>query len=170
MHAGRYGGEEVWNEPAFDAAGGGALSLFFSVPDYQGGLGLTARTTPDISYNAAVNGGVLVFWSAIPSQEGFYIIGGTSAGSPQWAAIFALANQAAGQDLGFVNPALYKLAESKSNANDFHDITVGNNILTGSKIGFTAGPGYDFASGWGTPNVANFVQDLVSIAMAAGSH
>jgi subtilase family serine protease len=54
-----YGGEQVWNEPQFatPAATGGAPSLLFSVPSYQNGLGLTARTTPDIAYNAALNGG-----------------------------------------------------------------------------------------------------------------
>src|SRR5260370_31307389 len=77
-----YGGEQVWNEPTFGAATGGAPSLFFSVPSYQSGLGLSARTTPDISYNAAVDGGVLVFWSALGTLTRF-IVGGTIAGSPQ---------------------------------------------------------------------------------------
>jgi len=49
---GVYGGEEVWNEPAFGAAGGGAPSLLFGVPPYQASLGMSARATPDISYNA----------------------------------------------------------------------------------------------------------------------
>jgi subtilase family serine protease len=61
------------------------------------GTGLTSRSTPDVSYNAAVDGGVLVTWSAIPAEAGFYIVGGTSAASPQWAAIIALANEAAGK-------------------------------------------------------------------------
>lgn len=161
-----YGGEQIWNEPAFDAASGGAPSLFFSTPSYQSGLGLTSRTTPDVSYNAAVNGGVLVVWSACPSCIGatgpvFFIVGGTSAGSPQWAAIAALADQAAGHSLGFLNPALYAIGgSSKKYAKDFHDITVGNNILTGTSVGFSAKTGWDDASGWGTPNVANLVKDL----------
>jgi subtilase family serine protease len=151
-----YGGEQVWNEPAFGVATGGAPSLFFPVPSYQNGLNLTARATPDISYNAAVNGGVLVFWGAIPAAAGFYVVGGTSAGSPQWAAIVALANQAHEGPLGFINPALYSCP-----AGDFHDITVGNNALAGS-IGFTAAAGWDDATGLGTPNVAKLVADLAS--------
>src|SRR5437016_10214201 len=73
-----YGGEQVWNEPRFGAATGGAPSLLFPVPSYQSGLSLGSRTTPDVAYNAAVNGGVLVVWSAVPSVAGIYIVGGTS--------------------------------------------------------------------------------------------
>ncbi len=160
---GRYGGEQVWNEPQFASATGGAPSLFFGVPSYQNGLGLKARTTPDISYNAAVNGGVLVYTTFL-GFPALFIVGGTSAGSPQWAAIFAMANQLAGKALGFINPALYSLAQSTAYALDFHDITKGNNQLVGTPLGFTAGPGYDDASGWGTPDVARLVLDLVQCA------
>src|SRR5579883_2692857 len=125
---GEYGGEQVWNEPQFAAATGGAPSLFFGVPSYQNGLGLKARTTPDVSYNAAVNGGVLVYTTFLGSPI-LFIVGGTSAGSPQWAAIFALANQLAGKALGFINPVLYSLAQSTASTLDFHDITKGNNQL-----------------------------------------
>jgi len=162
-----YGGEQVWNEPAFDAAGGGAPSLIFSTPSYQQPLGLHNRATPDVSYNAAVNGGVLVVWSACLACIGatgpvFFIVGGTSAGSPQWAAIAALADQEAGHPLGFLNPTIYEIGQSSHYASDFHDITVGNNMLVGTPVGFQAKTGWDDASGWGTPNVANLVQDLVS--------
>jgi subtilase family serine protease len=160
---GKYGGEQVWNEPQFASATGGAPSLFFDVPSYQNGLGLKARTTPDISYNAAVNGGVLVYTTFLGSPI-LFIVGGTSAGSPQWAAIFALANQLAGKALGFINPALYSLARSTAYHLDFHDITKGNNQLAGTPLGFTASPGYDDASGWGTPDVARLVLDLVQCA------
>jgi len=158
-----YGGEQVWNEIVFGAATGGAPSLLFGTPSFQSGLGLTSRTTPDVSYNAAVNGGVLVLNTALQSvggPAGFFIVGGTSAGSPQWAAIIALANQSAAQHghgpLGYINPAIYMLAGS-----GFHDITVGNNKLLGTFPGFSAATGWDDASGWGTPNVTNLVPDLV---------
>lgn len=161
-----YGGEQVWNEPAFDAASGGAPSLLFSTPSFQSGLGLSSRTTPDVSYNAAVNGGVLVVWSACPTCIGatgpvFFIVGGTSAGSPQWAAIAALADQKAGTSLGDLNPAIYAIGNDAGKyASDLHDITVGNNQLVGTPVGFSAATGWDDASGWGTPNVTNLVADL----------
>ncbi len=104
---------------------------------------------------------MLVRWSAVPSAAGFYIVGGTSAGSPQWAAIVALANQANHGPLGFINTALYALAQSGAYGSDFHDIVVGDNTLVGTPFGFSAGLGWDDASGWGTPNVANLVPDLV---------
>jgi subtilase family serine protease len=159
-----YGGEQVWNEPNFGAATGGAQSLLFGVPSYQTGLGLTARG-PDVSYNAAINGGVLVVSSA-PGYAALYFVGGTSAGSPQWAGIAALANQArAGLGkgpIGDLNPVLYSIYHSASYASDFHDITVGNDQLIGSPVGFSAGVGYDLASGIGTPNVANLIADLAA--------
>jgi subtilase family serine protease len=162
-----YGGEQVWNEPAFGAfrtATGGAPSLFFGVPSYQNGLGLSSRATPDVAYNAAIDGGVIVFTS-FTGFNAVSIIGGTSAGSPQWAAVAALANQAAGHPLGFLNPAIYAIGHNPTSyANDFHDITVGNNRLGGSPVGFDAATGWDDASGWGTPNVANLIPDLVANA------
>jgi len=157
-----YGGEQVWNETTPIAtpsvATGGAPSSFFSMPSYQSGLGLTTRTTPDVAYNAAISGGVLIFYSALGPTLRF-IVGGTSAGSPQWAAIIALANQSKGAPLGFVNPALYQLGTC---AGDFHDITLGNNQLAGTPVGFLAGAGWDGASGFGTPNVTKLVNDLVN--------
>lgn len=165
-----YGGEQVWNEnePAIGlvAATGGAPSLFFPAPSYQAALGLGVRTTPDVAYNAAVNGGVFVYWGSVPSGAGFYFVGGTSAASPQWAAIIALANQLSAEEgygpLGFVNPGLYQLAQTSAYASDFHDITTGNNQLAGTPVGFSAAAGWDDASGWGTPDVSKLVPDLVA--------
>jgi subtilase family serine protease len=148
-----YGAEQVWNEPAFGATGGGP-SLVWGRPDYQQGVTSgTARAVPDVAYNAAVNGGFLV---AIGSHLGLF--GGTSAGAPQWAAIIALVNQARGLSgkppLSFPG-ALYQ------HAGDFHDITVGNNTLAGALLpGFPAGAGYDLATGLGTPDVASLIADL----------
>ena len=160
---GGYGAEQVWNEPAFGAATGGAVSAFFATPSYQTTLGLRARTVPDVAYNAAIQGGVLVLDSTL---GGFFLVGGTSCGSPQWAAILALANQQAGHSLGFLNSAIYSVAQSSSYANDFHDITTGDNKLFETQAGFSAGPGYDVTTGWGTPNVANLIPDLVKAASA----
>lgn len=164
-----YGGEQVWNEPFFapGSTTGGAPSLFFGVPSYQNGLGLSSRTTPDVSYNAAIQGGVLVVNTSVFGVPVFFIVGGTSAASPQWAAIVALANQAAGESLGFINPAIYALGQSGAYATDFHDITAGNNVMPGTSVGFDAGTGWDDATGWGTPDVTKLVPDLVACATTA---
>lgn len=165
-----YGGEQVWNEPAFDEATGGAPSIYFPTPSYQRGLGLSSRTTPDVSIDAAISGGVLIYWSVIPSLAGFWIQGGTSVGSPLWAGIAALADQFAAEKhlgpIGFINPALYLIGHIPwLYHRAFHDITVGNNTVAGSpgNIGYNATPGWDAASGWGTPNVANLVPILVAL-------
>jgi subtilase family serine protease len=163
-----YGGEQVWNEPQFGAATGGAQSLIFGVPPYQTGLGLTSRG-PDVDYNAAVDGGVLVVYGAFNLSTGpvLFIVGGTSAGSPQWAGITALANQARammskGPIGGNLNPTLYSIYHSSRYSTDFHDITVGNDQLVGTPIGYSASPGYDLASGIGTPIVDQLIVDIAA--------
>jgi subtilase family serine protease len=160
-----YGGEQVWNEPSFGAATGGAPSLLFGVPSYQSGLGLTARG-PDVTYNAAIDGGVLVVYGGFGSPV-LFIVGGTSAGSPQWAGITALVNQARanlskGPIGGNLNSALYNIYHSARYSSDFHDITVGNDQLVGSSVGYSASSGYDVASGIGSPIVDQLVVDLAA--------
>ena len=159
-----YGGEQVWNEPSFGAATGGAPSIIFGVPSYQTGLGLPARG-PDVDYNGAIDGGVLVVYGGFGSPV-LFIVGGTSAGSPQWAGIAALANQARASlgkgPIGDLNPVLYSIYHSARYATDFHDITVGNDQLVGSSVGFSAGTGYDLASGIGSPIVDQLIVDLAA--------
>src|SRR5467141_4175648 len=159
-----YGGEQVWNEPSFGVATGGAQSLLFGVPSYQAGLGLSSRG-PDVTYNAAIDGGVLTVYSGL-GFPALFIVGGTSAGSPQWAGIAALANQARASlgkgPIGDLNPVLYSIYHSARYSSDFHDITVGNDQLVGTPIGYAAGPGYDVASGIGSPIVSQLIVDLAA--------
>jgi subtilase family serine protease len=165
---GHYGSEQAWNEIApigpGAGAGGGAPSVVYQAPPWQLGMtGSTMRAEPDVSYNAAFNGGVVV---VLGGMHG--VVGGTSAGAPQWAAIVALANEARGQrgmgPLGIASAQIWALARDKNNyRQDFHDITVGNNALFGlgsGLPGFTAGPGYDYATGLGTPDVSRLLKDL----------
>jgi subtilase family serine protease len=89
--------EAVWNEPYIQAATGGGRSVLFPTPGFQSSISQSllqgARGLPDLSWNAAVNGGVLVFTSFPGARVGWHIIGGTSASSPQLAALIALTNQ-----------------------------------------------------------------------------
>jgi subtilase family serine protease len=164
-----YGSEQVWNEPEFGLATGGAPSLIFGTPWYQQGLGLAARTTPDVSADAAISGGGYVYSSAVASSAGWSVATGTSFGSPDWSAIAALADQYSAEHhrgtIGFINPALYLIGEIPwLYQQAFHDITIGNNTVAGSTVGFNAGRGWDGASGWGTPNVANLVPLLALLS------
>ncbi len=154
---GAYESETVWNNsgqtPDF-GAGGGGFSSVFARPSYQTGTGSSGRGVPDVSYSADVYNGVLVAASALNGGvPAFFIFGGTSAGSPQWAALTALADQAAGHRLGFLNPTLYSIANSPFYASAFHDITVGNNMWDVAGVpGYAAHRGWDAASGLGTPD------------------
>jgi len=166
--------EAVWNEPFIQAAGGGGLSVLFPTPSFQSGISSSvldgARGVPDISWNAAVDGGVLVYLGFLSSSSGFYIIGGTSAATPQIAGLIALTNQVADnsnkQHVGWLNPLLYTLPSGAFNdkvPQTFNTVTIRDNSLYGSGIpGYPATTGYDLATGWGSPNGATFVTDLAS--------
>jgi subtilase family serine protease len=167
--SGKYQSETVWNEGPTAGATGGGISQYFKEPDYQRdtlphsdkALLKGMRGLPDISYDADPNTGVLVYLSfAGVGAPGYYIIGGTSAGSPQWAGIIADANQWAGRPLGFLNPALYRMGASGDASDDFHDITVGNNSQNGIP-GYSAMPGWDASTGWGTPRGAETLENLI---------
>lgn len=162
--------DNVWNESTVfgtAVAGSGGPSHVFGRPGYQNSVaGIVGRWrgTPDISLSAAVNGGALVYWSFAGQPPAFYIVGGTSEASPQFAGIVAIADQAAHHDLGLLNPSLYALGSGSAG---IPDITIGNNTVTFTQNGhtftvpgFDAVPGYDMASGLGTVNGFKLVSAL----------
>jgi subtilase family serine protease len=156
---GTYEGEIAWNEPGIGATGGG-FSVLYDEPSYQQGTihGGKQRGVPDVSYNAAVLHGVLVRLFG-----NFYLFGGTSAGSPQWAAIQAIADQKAGYGLGFINKAAYHIGQAPPHYSaSFHDVTSGNNSFFGVQ-GFNAGSGWDAATGLGSPMAAGLVDYLIQL-------
>ena len=108
-------------------------------------------------------------------------VGGTSAAAPAFAGILALAQQKAGSRLGQADYVLYGLAASKYSS-VFHDVTVGNNSVEcnlggtnceANKLGypfmtgFNAGVGYDEASGLGSVDATQLVNNWTSPARAA---
>ena len=173
--SGAYHSESVWNDEF--GAGGGGFSTIFERPDYQSGAqhDSSHRGVPDVTYNGDVRGGVLAAWSAGcgiivdcgPAGVAFFIFGGTSAGSPQWAGIIALADQKYGHRLGAINDSLYDIAVSEEGyGRAFHDVTAGNTSCTilvcGISVeGFSARAGWDAASGLGSPQVAALVDLLL---------
>jgi subtilase family serine protease len=167
--------EAVWNEPFLPAATGGGLSVLFPTPSFQGSISQSvlegARGLPDLSWNAAVDGGVLVYTSFAGVRVGWHTIGGTSAASPQLAGLVALANQLAdslhkSHHVGYLNPILYTLPSSDFNdivPQTFGSVTISDNSLYGSGIpGYPATTGWDLASGFGSPIAFNFVHDLAN--------
>jgi subtilase family serine protease len=142
-------------------ATGGAPSVLFPSPAYQAGItGNAARTVADVSFNASVYTATMIFLSVPGEAPGFYFFGGTSEGSPSWAAITAMADSAIGHPLGQLNPLLYNIDGTSAYASDFHDVTSGNNDFGGP--GFSAGTGYDLPTGLGTPDVANLITSLAA--------
>src|SRR5215469_6715375 len=120
--------ETAWNSNGGASEGG--FSSFFSTPSYQMTLPASVQSqlnnrlgVPDIAGDADPSTGLAIYSTA----GGWNLGGGTSASAPLWAAFMAIANQMAGHPLGFINPALYKLATSSSYTRDFNDITAGNN-------------------------------------------
>jgi hypothetical protein len=160
----------VWND-GFGASGGGK-SVIFNRPSFQNGDGSVvgnARGVPDVSMNAAVDGGVWVYYTFITPTSPFHIFGGTSAATPEFSGLVAMADQVAGQSLGTINNELYKIPYGGG----LVDVTSGNNDLgsftnsdgtTQDVPGFDALPGYDLATGLGTIDAARFVP-----ALAAGA-
>jgi kumamolisin len=153
--SGGYGGEIAWSDRTRtpQVGSGGGLSTVFPRPDYQVGPGVTAsgstagmRQVPDVAANADARTGYAIYslGSAENSTPQWRVFGGTSASAPLWAGITALANQDRGHPLGFLNPGLYSLGAERSSA--YHDVTSGDNLY------YSAGPGWDFATGWGSPD------------------
>ncbi len=154
---------------------GGGFSRFYPEPTFQQGLPASnqqqlnhRRGVPDVSSTADPGIGLGCFFGGILQQK--FVGNGTSAGSPLWAGLTAIANQMAGHSLGYLNPAFYKVASGANYARDFHDITVGNNSTNDLGVNVT---GYDAVTGWdpmtglGTPNAQYLLPDLIA-AMSVG--
>lgn len=176
--------EAVWREDWYEFvnggvgfATGGGLSAIFTTPDWQSGLPSSLlqgrRGVPDVSWNSAIDGGVLVYFSPFGK---WLFVGGTSASTPQIAGLVALANQSRAAankgPLGHLAPALYRLPSS-----DFNDIVPqsfgsgANNVTLDSNQrygglevpGFATTAGYDLTTGRGSPKAHGFVHDLVTL-------
>jgi kumamolisin len=145
----------VTSETAWDDSGGG-YSEFFPVPSWQTGTGVLGiyggRMVPDIAAPADPNTGCLLILNGVSET-----VGGTSWGSPTWAAFCALINQARANNseatLGLLTPKIYPLLLSAS----FRDITSGNNGA------YSAGVGYDMLTGLGVPVFPALLQELVKV-------
>jgi hypothetical protein len=163
---GAYVNEAAWGEGPGQGSGnasGGGTSPFEPELQYTGasqlvpfllGVGTSTRLNPDVSYNAED-------FSVYNTDAGGWTLGGgTSAGTPQWAALIAIADQ---------GRALYGLPNLDNlpsriltigilDPGDFHDITTGGNPLDG----YNATPFFDLVTGFGTPKAQDVVRDLVA--------
>jgi subtilase family serine protease len=183
--------EAVWNESWAGIATGGGLSTVYGRPSYQDPVTSvvgTQRGVPDVAWNAAVNGGVLVYHSYFPEIEGspaWGVFGGTSSSSPQVAAVTAIANQtraaAHKQPIGDLNSVIYSGSFNRSAA--FNDViaqtygTTPSGVLQNNRIwdtdangfvtpdpvpGYPTTSGYDLTTGWGSPHAPGYIDQLAS--------
>ena len=160
--------QTVWNDGTGSGggAGGGGISSLWSRPSWQVAPGIAAsesrRLVPDLSVMADPSTGFIQYFTGNAGTNcgtncgsGWSSIGGTSIGSPLVASLVAVGAQACGVPrLGFLNPTLYAMATT-----GFVDVTTGSNDLYGVGV-YSAGPGYDMASGLGSPNPATFLAGL----------
>ncbi len=158
---GAYAGETAWNDTLEQIGGGGGLSVDYTRPPWQVGPGVANRFStgmrqlPDVAAAADP-------WSGWDTYTGgtMTVAGGTSAATPFWAASMALiaeyARHHGARQLGFVDPMLYAIAARPQHPPAFHDITIGANRY------YPASPGWDFATGLGSPEVANLARDVVA--------
>ncbi len=178
LNSGAYGSESSWSNSndtqrsPKGAAGGGGLSNTFAKPAWQTGPGVQnqysngKREVPDISADADPATGYAVYCT-VPNSgcpaTGWITVGGTSASAPFWAGSTALINQylqTQGKSrVGYANPTLYGLFNAHQTFPAFHDISSGNNLF------YPATPGYDMATGIGSPDVYNIARDLATITI-----
>jgi subtilase family serine protease len=140
-----------------EGGSGGGQSAYETEPSYQTGVQSSGkRGVPDVAYDADPSTGVPIYDSG---EKGWVQVGGTSMGSPEWAALFAIANSMRGQNgyppLTLPQQFLYPDAEG-----DYHDITSGENGKCGTLC--DAGPGYDYVTGLGSPQANLLIPALVA--------
>ena len=168
--------ERAWNDSddpngakqGGEATGGGA-SLFFSKPNFQTGVtpGDGARDQPDVALIASpYYPGTWFFDDNGSGAAIISVAGGTSLAAPTWAGIVDLLAQKSGGRVGSINPTIYRMASAGQSSAGFYDITQGDNSFNGVP-GFSAGVGYDQTTGWGTVDIANFVNAYVGSSTTA---
>jgi kumamolisin len=161
--AGRWLSEQAWFDVPLSVGTGGGVSAIFDRPDWQRGVlpdrDPDRRLTPDIAAVADPFTGVRIVF------KGTNLVGGgTSQSAPIWAGLAAVMNQYlvanGGRLIGDLNPQLYRIAAGAP-LPAFRDVTLGGNAVE------TAGPGYDMATGLGTPDVDNLVRNLLVLQKAS---
>ncbi|HST77012.1 MAG TPA: protease pro-enzyme activation domain-containing protein [Verrucomicrobiae bacterium] len=159
--------EVVWNESANVAGGsglfasGGGASIIYPKPAFQAGPGVPAdgaRDVPDVALSSASHDGYLIIQGHSATTSGLESVGGTSAASPSFAGLMALVVQKTGTAQGNATPILYTMGQNQFAGGTavYHDTLTGDNSVPGV-TGFTAGTGYDQASGWGSVDAAALV-------------
>ena len=156
---GAYVSEKAWS------GSGGGVSLYETEPGYQKSYSIAKangkRAIPDVSFNADPTVGYSVYHKALSARSSktnsWFIVGGTSAGTPQWAGIKALDSEKNGIGATSTISYLTQLYEDKASTNHsklFRDITSGSNGVCGYYC--DARKHFDYVTGLGTPIAYRF--------------
>jgi kumamolisin len=162
------GVSRLWGSPdyIYDPTTGNPLPGVIEASSQSGAYcgqqpGVLCRENPDVSLDADPGTGYSIYCTdpgdsfcavgEFTSQPGWVRLGGTSCAAPLWAGIGALYDSYHGARLGLANYYLYPFDSSAGYASQFHDITLYSNGF------YPAGPGYDMATGLGTPDIYNLV-------------
>jgi subtilase family serine protease len=156
-----YRSETGWQDAGSNGGGGGGLNPYDRKPPWQPnlvpGLSNGKRQLPDVSAAAGSASPWWVFDGAQP--EGWDKVSGTSASTPFWAASMLLVQQYMKKQnagpLCFAPPLLYRMARTSWRFPPFHDVIYGGNRY------YDAKRGWDFATGWGSPDVWNLATAAV---------
>jgi kumamolisin len=139
-------------ESAWSHSGSGK-ARHFPIPWYQEGVIMDSdgrRAVSDLSVHASATPGYWVYYLA---EWNHY--GGTSFSAPVFAGMMAVVNQhraAQGKPpAGLINPFLYQSPEVQAAFRD---------VVTGQTEFFSAGPGWDYPTGWGAPDIAHLADVL----------
>jgi len=151
--------EVVWNDGLTGRGTGGGVSALFDRPVYQAGLAVPpsvnpgapsrdARGAPDVSAAASSLPGYSIILDGRRSGQA-----GTSAATPLWAGLIAIANAQRETPLGLPHPALYAAPAM------CRGVVSGDNRFGG--VGYQAGPGWNACAGLGAPRAAEVIQHWV---------
>jgi hypothetical protein len=143
----------------------GGVSTLYPIPEWQQDIDMSAnhgsttmRNIPDV---AMVADNVL----AVADLGRSIVLSGTSIAAPLWAGFSALVNEKAAAQgkppVGLINPAVYRIGKSDRYTGSFHDITAGSNASAANSDLYSAVPGYDLCTGWGTPNGNQLIDALL---------
>jgi len=167
----------AWSSETTWSSSGGGFSPWaagdpeFKIPSWQQGMNFaafggssTARNAPDVS--------IIATNTSYYYKGGWSGFAGTSEAAPLWAGFLALVNQQAAMRgrprIGSPNSAIYQIERSGSCATCFHDITTGNNFNGTNPGKYSAVPGYDLCTGWGSPNGQDLINALVNSSVGWG--
>lgn len=155
---------------------GGGRSAYVAMPAWQSSVTIPGnpantlinaskmrRGVPDVAYNASPYSGFYVYQSG----KGYMSVGGTSAGTPQWAALVgiingvrALSGKAAFSGTSF-QESVYRTAASAANYKaNLLDVSTGANGTCATCVASTS---YDLVTGLGTPNVVSLVGTMAAL-------